>query len=141
MNEEIIHIATLQSEVKTLTGAVRELTISMQKNNERLERVAVLEVSHNNSNHAIERAFEAIGRMEENANADRAVNEKAHKSYDKAIWGAMGFVTAISIFWAVFGYTINNTLTDTNKLHSLIQMHVIQDKVMTEQDVLTVKKP
>lgn len=141
MNEEVIHIATLQSEVKTLTEAVRELTVSMRKNSERLERVAVLEVSHNNSNHAIERAFEAIHTMEESAKQDRANNEKSHKAYDKVIWGSMGFVTAVSIFWAVFGYTINSTLTDTNKLHGMIQMHIIQDKVLTDQDVISVKRP
>lgn len=140
MTEEVVQIATLKSEVKTLTEAVRELTLSMQKNNERLERLAVLEVSHNNSNHAIERAFEAIQKVEKGEQDRAAINERAHKSYDKVIWLALGFVTAVSIFWTVFGYKVSGTLDEVLRMSAQLQSHLQQDKVMTDSDVMRLYK-
>lgn len=140
MSEEVVQIATLKSEVKTLTEAVRELTLSMQKNNERLERLAVLEVSHNNSNHAIERAFEAIQKVER-AESERAeANSGEHKAYDKVIWLSFGFITAVSIFWTVFGYKVSGTLDDVLKTSAQMQLHIQQDKVMSESDVIKLYK-
>lgn len=140
MTEPTEKIATLQSEVKTLTEAVRELTISMQKNNERLERLAVLEVSHNNSNNAIGRAFEALKAHEVSADVRHAANEAAHKAYDKAIWSAVGFTAAVTVFWTIFGVGAKNTIDDVVKAVAEMRAHISQDKVMTENDVFRVHK-
>lgn len=140
MSEEVIQIATLKSEVKTLTEAVRELTLSMQKNNERLERLAVLEVSHSNSDKAIGRAFEALKAHESMAEAAHAANQREHKTYDKVIWLSLGFVTAVSIFWTVFGYKVSGTLDDVLKMSAQLQSHIQQDKVMSDSDVMKAYK-
>jgi CRISPR/Cas system-associated exonuclease Cas4 (RecB family) len=140
MSEEVVQIATLKSEVKTLTEAVRELTQSMQRNNERLERLAVLEASHTNSNSAIQRAFEAIQKVENAEAARSAENEQAHKSYDKAIWSAVGFVAAVSVFWSVFGYQAKTTMDEMVKMNVLLQQHITQDKILTEADVAKAHK-
>jgi len=140
MTEPTEKIATLQSEVKTLTEAVRELTLSMQKNNERLERLAVLEVSHNNSNSAISRAFEALKAHEVSADARHTENERAHRSYDKAIWSAVGFTAAVTVFWTIFGVGAKNTIDDVVKSVAEMRVHVNQDKILTENDVLKIHR-
>lgn len=140
MTEPTEKIATLQSEVKTLTEAVRELTISMQKNNERLERLAVLEVSHNNSNHAIERAFESIKAVERGEAERHRANEQAHKMYDKAIWSTLGFCLAVTIFWSVFGVGAKNTMDEVVKSVAEMRVHISQDKITSENDVFKIYK-
>jgi len=140
MTEPTEKIATLQSEVKTLTEAVRELTVSMQKNNERLERLAVLEVSHRNSDQAIGRAFEALKAHEIEAERMHAANEAAHKSYDKAIWSALGFSAAVTVFWTIFGVGAKNTIEDVAKTVAEMKVHVVQDKVLTENDVYKIHR-
>ena len=140
MSEEVVQIATLKSEVKTLTEAVRELTQSMHRNNERLERLAVLESSHNNSNRAIERAFEALKALEVTADVRHSENDREHKAYDKVIWLSLGFVAAVSIFWTVFGYKVSGTLDDVLKMSAQLQGHIQQDRVMTDSDVVRAQK-
>jgi uncharacterized protein YoxC len=135
MTEPTEKIATLQSEVKTLTEAVRELTTSMQRNNERLERLAVLEVSHRNSDHAIGRAFEALKAHEATAENRFLVNEKEHKSYDKAIWSSAGFTAAVIVFWTIFGIGMKSTIDDVVKTVAEMRAHVVQDKVMSDNDL------
>lgn len=138
--DDIAQIATLQTEVKSLTEAVRALTASMQKNNERLERLAVLEALHTNSNHAIERAFQAIEKLEELGALRIAENEKAHKNYDRTIWVMTGFCLAVSIFWTVFGIRVSNTLEETMKSNTELKLHLGQDKIMSEIDVFKIHK-
>lgn len=140
MTEPTEKIATLQSEVKTLTEAVRELTISMHKNNERLERLAVLEVSHNNSNHAIERAFEAIKTIEQSETDRHRANEQAHRMYDKAIWSTLGFCFAVTLFWTVFGVGAKNTMDEVVKSVAEMRVHISQDKVISDNDVFKIHK-
>ena len=138
--DDIAQIATIQTEVKSLTEAVRALTASMQKNNERLERLAVLEALHTNSNHAIERAFQAIEKIEELGALRIAENEKAHKNYDRTIWVMTGFCLAVSIFWTVFGIRVSNTLEETMKSNTELKLHLGQDKIMSEIDVFQIHK-
>lgn len=138
MTEPTEKIATLQSEVKTLTEAVRELTLSMQKNNERLERLAILEVSHNNSNSAIERAFEAIKEVEQSELERHVQNGKDHKAYDKAIWSSLGFCLAVTVFWTIFGISARNTMDEVVKTSTEMRFHLLQDKVISDADVIRV---
>lgn len=138
--EELVQIATLSTQVHSLTDAVRMLNSSMLENNKRLERLAVLEAMHTNSSSAIDRAFETIEKLEKADSQRAAENEREHKTYNRAIWTMLGFCLATSMFWTVFGVSAKSTMDELMKVTLAAKAHIQQDQVMSAQDVLTAKK-
>jgi hypothetical protein len=129
-------IATLEVQIENLTFSISQLNRSVEKNNEKLERLAVLEVSHNNSNAAIERAFTAISKVEASLVAHISSNEREHSGYNKWIWMAVGFCTAVTLLWTVVGYRMNNMIDDMVKSSADMRMHIHDDKVKDHNDLL-----
>lgn len=139
ISDEVVQIATLSTQVGSLTDAVRMLNGSMLENTKRLERLAVLEAMHNNSNSAIERAFEAIEKLEKSDDTRAMENDREHKTYNRAIWTMVGFCFATSLFWTVFGVSAKNTMDELIKVTLSAKMHIQQDHVLTPQDVMTIQ--
>lgn len=134
-NDDVVQIATLSTQVGSLTEAVKTLNSSMQENNKRLERLAVLEAMHTHSSSAIERAFGAIAKLEKADEEREAENERDHKTYNRAIWTMVGFCFATSIFWTVFGVSVKNTMDDLVKTSFAAGLHIRRDQIMSPQDV------
>lgn len=128
-------IATLEVKIENLTLGIATLNRSVEQNNEKLERLAVLEVSHNNSNAAIERAFAAVTKVEAGLLAHITDNERAHHVYDKWIWVAVGFCAAVSILWTLVGYRMNAMIDEQVRAVQQMQVHILEDKVRTPEDV------
>lgn len=128
-------IATLETKLENLTFSISALTSSVERNNEKLERLAVLEVAHNNSDKAIERAFIAITKVEKSVDDLIKVNADDHGTYNKWIWVVTGFCVAISIMWTVVGYRMNSLIDDQIKSVVEMRMHISEDKIKTPLDV------
>lgn len=131
---EAAAIATLETKLETLTDSISALNKSVEKNNEKLERLAVLEVSHNNSSKAIERAFAAIEKLEQAVNTHIEIDTNAHKGYDKWIWMSVGFCSAISVMWSIVGYRMNAMIDDTVKTAAEMRIHMREDKTLSSSD-------
>lgn len=129
-------IATLEVKIENLTSSISRLNRSIEQNNEKLERLAVLEVSHSNSNAAIERAFSAISKVETTMMAHIAENEKEHSGYNKWIWTAVGFCSAITMMWTVVGYRLVAVIDDQSKTTSEMTLHLREDKIKDSGDLL-----
>lgn len=127
--------ATLEFAINTLSSEVKRLTATVEKNNEKLERLSVLEQSHESANDAIERAFDAIKKLEKESEESVESNTLEHKTYDKYIWMSVGFATAISIIWSVVGYRMNSMIDKTVESVIRMEQHIVMDKVMTDSDV------
>jgi anti-sigma-K factor RskA len=130
--------ATLEFAINTLSSEVKRLTATVEKNNEKLERLSVLEQSHESANAAIQRAFEAIKKLEKESEDASEANTSEHKTYDKYIWMSVGFATAISIIWSVVGYRMNSMIDKTVESVIRIEQHMANDKMMSEHDVRSV---
>lgn len=128
-------IATLETKLEMLTDSISTLNQSVEKNNEKLERLSVLEVSHNNSSKAIERAFTAIAKLETAVDTHIKLDTDAHKSYDKWIWMSVGFCSAISIMWSIVGYRMNAIIDDSVKAVSEMRLHIHDDKIKDFSDI------
>jgi hypothetical protein len=120
-----ITVTTLQIKMEALTSSISALTRSVEANNEKLERLALLEVAHNNSNDAIKRAFEAIEAIRAEAKVDRKENSTEHYTYNKWMWIAIGFTSAVSVAWSVVGYRINAMLDDQSKTVVEMKNHLL----------------
>lgn len=129
-------IVTLEVKLENLTNSISQLNRSVEQNNEKLERLAVLEVSHNNSNAAIERAFAAISKVESSLVAHVAANEREHTGYNKWIWMAVGFCTAVTLLWTIVGYRMNGVIDDIVKASADMRMHIHDDKIKDSSDLL-----
>ena len=131
-------IATLETKLENLTFSISALTSSVERNNEKLERLAVLEVAQNNSDKAIERAFIAITKVEKSVDDLIKVNADDHGTYNKWIWVVTGFCVAISIMWTVVGYRMNSLIDDQIKSVVEMRMHISEDKIKTPLDVKSI---
>lgn len=129
-------ITALEVRLENLTASISALTQSVEKNNEKLERLAILEVSHNNSNSAIARAFGEITSLEKHFNERLEMNDEAHQGYNKWIWLAVGFCSAISIVWTVVGYRMNAMIDEQIKSSAEMRMHIHDDEIKKPADVL-----
>lgn len=129
-------IATLEVKIENLTNSISQLNRSVEQNNEKLERLAVLEVSHNNSNAAIERAFTAISKVESTMVAHIEENEKQHSGYNKWIWIAVGFCSAITMMWTVVGYRLVAVIDDQSRTNAEMTLHLREDKIKDSGDLL-----
>lgn len=137
INDEMVQLATLSTQVGSLTDAVKTLNDSMLENTKRLERLAVLEALHTNSNDAIGRAFDAIEKLEKADEARGIANDQEHKTYNRAIWTMVGFCLATSMFWTVFGVSAKNTMDELIKVTLSAKVHIQQDHILNQQDVLS----
>lgn len=127
--------ATLEFAINSLSSEVKRLTATVEKNNEKLERLSVLEQSHESANSAIQRAFDEIKKLEKESEDAAETNTSEHKTYDKYIWMSVGFATAISIIWSVVGYRMNSMIDKTVESVIRIEQHIANDKMMNEHDV------
>lgn len=139
-------MARLEATSSTLTGQVTKLTEAVERNNEKLERLAVLESSHATTISAVDRAFDAIKAAKsasEKVEADLSVKidriaseaDAKYQHYDKYLWLAVGFITCVSVVWSVLGYRMLDGLDDASQKISRFELHVAQDKVMSTDDV------
>lgn len=131
----------LESAINSLMQEVKRLTSTVEKNNEKLERLSVLESRHNNTSQALDRAFSAIEALEQRVDSEVKLNGGDHKNYDKYIWMCVGFVTAISVVWTAVGYRLNSIIDKTVESVARMELHIAQDKVTTERDVKVIVKP
>lgn len=131
----------LESAINSLMQEVKRLTSTVERNNEKLERLSALESNHNNQSQAIDRAFTAIEELEGRVDEAVKANSGDHKNYDKYIWMCVGFVTAISVVWTVVGYRMNSMIDKTIESVARMELHIAQDKVTTERDVHSIVKP
>lgn len=125
----------LESAINSLMQEVKRLTITVEKNNEKLERLSALESSHSNTSQALDRAFSAIEELETKVDDAVKSNGTDHKTYDKYIWMCVGFVTAISVVWSVVGYRMNAMIDKTVESVIRMEQHIALDKVMTNSDI------
>lgn len=125
----------LESAINSLMQEVKRLTVTVEKNNEKLERLSALESSHSNTSQALDRAFSAIEELETKVDDAVKSNGTDHKTYDKYIWMCVGFVTAISVVWTVVGYRMNAMIDKTVESVIRMEQHIAMDKVMTDSDV------
>lgn len=132
-------VSTLQVQLDALNDNVQRLTYVVDENTKALSRLAVLEVNHNNSNAAIERAFKAIQETRDDLADHIRKDEAQHHGYDKWIWMASGFVFAISVFWSVVGYRINGIIDETTKAVTEMRMHIHDDKITSPDQVRAIK--
>jgi len=113
--------AALEAAINSLTGEVKRLTITVDENNRRLERVSVLEANHDTQSNALGRAFDEIEELRKDVEGEiseirrevgaaRSENATEHKGYDRYIWVCIGFASAISIMWSILGYRLNQAL-------------------------------
>ncbi len=133
----------LEAAINSLMQEVKRLTVTVEKNNEKLERLSALETSHNNTSDALERAFGSIAELRKEVEAAVERNSAEHRGYDKYIWMCVGFAFAISIVWSVLGYRMNSMVDNTVRAVAKMEEHIAQDRVMSESDVRVVvdKKP
>ena len=130
----------LESAINSLMQEVKRLTITVERNNEKLERLSALESSHNNTSSALDRAFKAISKLEDEVVEQVEANSKEHRSYDRYVWMCIGFATAVSLGWSVMGYRMNAMIDKTVESVIRMEQHIQQDKVMSEHDVRAVGK-
>lgn len=121
--------------MEALTASVERLTAAVDKNNEKLEKIIVLENNDANHTAAIDRAFTAIGKLEE-AFEDSVKNSTVeHRAYDKWIWTVSGFIMAVSIMWTVFGAYVSNTVSSMTGAVEQMKIHIATDRVHSPEDV------
>jgi len=132
---------SLQAKLDALNQNMARLTDVVDENTKALSRLAVLEVSHTNSNAAIERAFKAIAKTQEALEDHVRKNEEQHHGYDKWLYTATGFCVAISVFWSVAGYRVNNAIDDVTKAVVEMRMHIHDDEVTTLEQVRAAQRP
>lgn len=130
------HVSTLQAEIKALSENVSRLNASVEKNNEKLERIGILEVSHNHQDKAIERAFLAIQTIERVVEAHLESNNKEHAQYNKWIYMAAGFCFAMSVLWTVVGYRMNAMIDEQISAVQEMKYHVRADEITKHTDVI-----
>lgn len=129
------NLATFEYKLESLNTAISALTASVEKNNEKLERLAVLEVSHRNSDEAIDRAFTAIREVKDSVISLAASNTTEHKTYDKWLYIAIGFCVAVSTMWTLVGYRVNTLIDEQVKVTAEMKLHIHDDKIKSLEDV------
>jgi hypothetical protein len=127
--------AALELAITSLTEEVKRLAVTVERNNEKLERLSALESNHNNTNQAIGRAFDEIEELKGLVDDVAKSNGADHKTYDKYIWMCVGFVTAISVIWTIVGYRMNSMIDKTVESVARFEQHIATDKMMSESDV------
>lgn len=125
----------LEAAINSLSSQVQRLTVTVEKNNEKLERLSALETNHANTSTGLERAFRAIEDIQGRVDDAVSANQIEHKGYDRWVYMAVGFATAISVVWSVLGYRMNAMIDKTMESVARMEMHIAQDRVMSAQDV------
>ena len=131
-------IAVLQENVRNLTDAVKELTLCVRKNNEKLERLNALEMQHNNTNDKIATLTGQIKSIETEVATHVERDRTEHQFFQRAIWAATGFCAACSLLWTVVGYRMNSLIDESIKAAYEMRLHIAEDKIKTRDDVITV---
>lgn len=126
---------TLQARLDALNNNVERLTNVVDENTKALSRLAVLEVNHSNSDKAIDRAFKAIIKNQEELEEFISKQSDSNGKYDRWIYTVSGFVVAITAFWSVAGYRINAVIDDQMKAVTEMRMHIHDDKITNPEQV------
>lgn len=123
-----VEIATLETKLENLTNSIAALTATVKENNEKLERLAVLEVAHNNSS-------KDITDLKKELRSHIERDDQDHKTYDKWIWIVTGFCAAISILWTVVGYRMNAMIDEQVSAAAEMKLHIREDKIKDISDL------
>ena len=140
MSDDSTLIGVLRAEFKSLADGVDGMRQDIRAMSGKLERIAIIEERYNNQNQALERAFAAIQNLrdEHDSHLEDALAKRA--GYDKAIWIATGFILAVSVGWTLFGVYVTDTVRETYKLTSQMQVHMQSDEVTRMEQVREVHK-
>lgn len=144
-------VAALSHQIKTLSVSVERLINANERLITQFERVGILEEKHTHHDASIGRAFKELGKLRDDfilhekdtrawAEGLLATNEKDHKFFNKALWIAVGFCTATTVFWSVFGYHIERVVDEQARAIGEARMHVYEDKIKSSDDVRAVLK-
>ena len=125
----------LASALNALSQKVDKLTTVVEKNNDKLERLSVLETDYSNTRNALDRAFTAIESLEKEVTAFEESNEKEHRGYDRYLWSCIGFASAVSVVWSVVGYRLNAMIDKTMESVIRMEQHIQNDRITTDRDV------
>lgn len=128
-------LVELRSEIKALSENVVRLTSVVDENTKQLNKLAVLENNHAHHSQALARAFSNIETMETEIKDNFNTNAKEHSVYFKYVWMAVGFCTALTCMWTLFGYRINAQMDEQMKIIAEMRIHMVTDKVVNERDV------
>jgi hypothetical protein len=128
-------IARLEATMVNLADQVGRLTGAVDENNKQLGRLSVLEERNATTAQALDRAFEAIKGVKDDATALKTKVEAKHAHYDKYIWMAVGFITCVSVAWTVVGYSVNQSIQRTAEKIGRYDLHLAQDKILVTDDV------
>lgn len=121
--------------MEALTASVERLTAAVDKNNDKLEKIIVLENNDANHTAALERAFSAIKEIKSDAKEHAETIAKAHAGYDKWIWTVSGFVIAVCVVWTIFGAFLSSTISGTANAVESMKIHIATDKVLTGENI------
>ena len=128
-------LVELRSEIKALSENVVRLTSVVDENTKQLNRLAVLENNHAHHSQALGRVFSNIETMQTEIKENFNSNAKEHSVYFKHVWMAVGFCTALTCMWTLFGYRINAQMDEQMKIIAEMRIHMVTDKVVNERDV------
>ena len=133
-------VDVLRVEFKALAENVDGMREDIRAMSGKLERIAIIEERHNVQAQALERAFAAIQSLKDDHqdHLDDAMTKRS--TYDRALWMATGFIAAVSIGWTLFGVYVTDTVKETYKLTSQMQVHMQADEVTRMEQVREVHK-
>lgn len=130
-----VPLGELRVEIRTLSDNVAKLTAVVDENTRQLNRLAVLETNHNHQGEALGRAFKDVEALQKEFYDHVKSNDNEHKGYSKYVWITTGFCLAVSVLWTVVGYRINAQVDEMMKTMAEVRVHLVSDKINTEEDV------
>lgn len=128
-------ISRLETTVEAMVTQQTRLIGTVEKMAEKMDRLAILEERHSTTSDALERAFNALATHKSEAAAFQAEIRTKHSSYDRVIWVAVGFCSALSLVWGAITYQLNMSLNESRERMQRFEAHLLQDKVITPEDV------
>jgi len=116
-------LATLEHKDQVQSDTLARIEAKMDIMMAQISKVALLENNHDHQAEAVGRAFKDLDKM--------TTKVAAH---DRAVYIAMGFIVAMSVFWTVMGYRINGQIDETIKAVSEMRSHISADKITSDED-------
>lgn len=116
-------LATLEHQDQVQADTLARIEAKMDIMMAQISKVALLENNHNHQAAAVGRAFGELEKMTAKV-----------ASHDRAVYVAMGFIMAMSVFWTVMGYRINSQVDDVVKGVTEMRAHIAADRITSEED-------
>ena len=117
-------LATLEHQDQVHKDTLARIEAKMDIMMAQISKVALLESNHDHQAAAVGRAFGELEKM-----AGKVA------SHDRAVYLAMGFIAAMSVFWTVMGYRINAQIDDVVRSVAEMKAHVAADKILNADDI------